>query len=141
MKTAVSIPNGVFEDPQRLARRSGKSRSRLFCEAVGEYAARHSMEEVTGAMDPVCADLGSAPDPFTAGAARRILERTEWRFPRGDVLWADLPARTTGLPRDSVANGSQVTSLDRGLLAEPAGKLSRSKLRALLAGVDVVLGR
>jgi mRNA-degrading endonuclease toxin of MazEF toxin-antitoxin module len=40
-----------------------------------------------------------------------------------------------------VANVSQVTSLDRSLLAEPAGTLSRSKLQVLLAGIDVVLGR
>jgi len=64
-----------------------------------------------------------------------------------NLRWADapgnlfLPARTTGLPRDSVANVSQVTSLDRSLLAEPAGTLSRSKLQVLLAGIDVVLGR
>jgi mRNA interferase MazF len=64
-----------------------------------------------------------------------------------NLRWADapgnlfLPARTTGLPKDSVANVSQVTSLDRSLLMEPAGKLSRSKLHILLAGIDVVLGR
>jgi mRNA interferase MazF len=64
-----------------------------------------------------------------------------------NLRWADapgnlfLPARTTGLPRDSVANVSQVTSLDRGLLTEPAGKLPRSKLQVLLAGIDVVFGR
>jgi mRNA interferase MazF len=64
-----------------------------------------------------------------------------------NLRWADapgnlfLPARTTGLPRDSVANVSQVTSLDRGLLTEPSGKLPRSKLQVLLAGIDVVFGR
>jgi mRNA interferase MazF len=52
-----------------------------------------------------------------------------------------LPARTTGLPKDSVANVSRVTSLDRSLLTEPVGKLSRSKLQILLAGIGVVLGR
>jgi metal-responsive CopG/Arc/MetJ family transcriptional regulator len=78
MKTAISIPDGVFEDAERLARRSGKSRSQLFSDAVREYVARHSAEEVTEAMDRVCADVGSAPDPFTSHAARRILERTEW---------------------------------------------------------------
>jgi mRNA interferase MazF len=46
-----------------------------------------------------------------------------------NLRWADaprnlfLPARTTGLPKDSVANVSQVTSLDRSLLTEPVGKL------------------
>ena len=78
MKTAISIPDGVFEDAERLARRSGKSRSQLFSDAVREYVARHSVDEVTEAMNRVCADVGSAPDPFTSHAARRILEHTEW---------------------------------------------------------------
>ncbi|MGA3073191.1 MAG: type II toxin-antitoxin system PemK/MazF family toxin [Bryobacteraceae bacterium] len=64
-----------------------------------------------------------------------------------NLRWADapgnvsLPARVTGLPKDSVANVSQIVALDRDLLTEPAGKLQRAKLELLLAGIDVVLGR
>jgi metal-responsive CopG/Arc/MetJ family transcriptional regulator len=78
MKTAISIPDRVFEDAERLARRSGKSRSQLFSDAVREYVARHSADQVTEAMDRVSADGGTEPDPFTSRAARRTLERTEW---------------------------------------------------------------
>ncbi|HEY6346361.1 MAG TPA: type II toxin-antitoxin system PemK/MazF family toxin [Bryobacteraceae bacterium] len=56
----------------------------------------------------------------------------------GNVL---LPARLTGLPKDSVANVSQIVSLDRRLLAERAGKLQRAKLQLVLAGIDTLLGR
>ena len=56
----------------------------------------------------------------------------------GTVL---LPARATGLPKDSVANPSQIVSLDRGLLSEPVARLTRSQLDAILAGIDSVLGR
>ena len=56
----------------------------------------------------------------------------------GNVL---LAARTTGLPKDSVANASQVVALDRTLLEERAGKLPRAKIDLLLSGLDVVLGR
>ena len=65
----------------------------------------------------------------------------------GNLRWADAPgnvflaARTTGLPRDSVANASQVIALDRSLLDERAGKLPGAKLELLLSGLDVVLGR
>jgi mRNA interferase MazF len=52
-----------------------------------------------------------------------------------------LTARATGLPKDSVANVSQVLTLDRGQLMERVGRLSRSKLSAILAGIDIVLGR
>ena len=64
-----------------------------------------------------------------------------------NLRWADAPgnvrltARMTGLPRDSVANVSQIVALDRALLEERVGGLSRAKIDLLLAGIDVVLGR
>ena len=78
MKTAVSIPDQVFEQAERLARRTRKSRSNVFSSALREYLARHSPDEVTEAMDRVCEQLGTPPDPFVARAARRTLEQTEW---------------------------------------------------------------
>lgn len=64
-----------------------------------------------------------------------------------NLTWADAPgnvlltARMTGLPKDSVANVSQVITLDRALLEEPVSRISGAKLKGLLAGIDVVLGR
>lgn len=52
-----------------------------------------------------------------------------------------LEASATGLPKDSVANVSQIVSLDRGVLRERVGALSDSKLELVLYGIDVVLGR
>jgi metal-responsive CopG/Arc/MetJ family transcriptional regulator len=78
MKTAVSIPDDVFAGAERLAKRSKKSRSQLFSDAVREYLARHAAEEVTEAMNRICAGLGRPADEFTSTAARRILERSEW---------------------------------------------------------------
>jgi len=78
MKTAVSIPDDVFEGAERLARRSRKSRSQLFSDALREYVARHAPEEVTESMNRVCRELGNGEDPFVSGAARRVLERSEW---------------------------------------------------------------
>jgi metal-responsive CopG/Arc/MetJ family transcriptional regulator len=78
MKTAVSIPDHVFEQADRLARRTGKSRSHVFSSALREYVARHSPDDVTEAMDRVCAQVGAECDPFVARAARRALERSEW---------------------------------------------------------------
>ena len=45
MKTAISIPDDVFERAERLARHTKKSRSQLFSEAVREYVARHAPDE------------------------------------------------------------------------------------------------
>jgi metal-responsive CopG/Arc/MetJ family transcriptional regulator len=78
MKTAISIPDDVFEDAERLARRTKRSRSRLFSDALKEYLARHSPDEITEAMNRACEETGGVPDAFVSAAARRILERTEW---------------------------------------------------------------
>ncbi len=81
MKTAVSIPDEVFQGAEQLARRTKKSRSQLFSDAVREYVARHAPDAVTDAMDEVCAQLGrpnNRSDEFVSSAARRVLERTEW---------------------------------------------------------------
>jgi metal-responsive CopG/Arc/MetJ family transcriptional regulator len=78
MKTAVSIPDELFKGAERLARRTRKSRSQLFSDALREYIARHSSEEVTEAMNRVCATLEEPVDQFVSLAARRILESSEW---------------------------------------------------------------
>ena len=64
-----------------------------------------------------------------------------------NLRWADAPgnvllsARITHLPKDSVANVSQLVALDRTVLTERVARLSRAKLELLLSGIDVVLGR
>lgn len=78
MKTAVSIPDEVFGKVERLARRTKKSRSQLFSDALREYVARHSPEEITEAMDRVVAQVGSPREGFVSHVARRVLERSEW---------------------------------------------------------------
>ena len=78
MKTAVSLPDDLFQAAERHARRTRKSRSRLYAEALAEYLSRHTPDEVTDAMNLVVDELREAPDPFVAAATRRTLERTEW---------------------------------------------------------------
>jgi mRNA interferase MazF len=63
------------------------------------------------------------------------------------MKWADAPgnvpltARATRLPKDSVANVSQIVALDKSLLTERVGKLSAAKVELVLAGIDIILGR
>ena len=64
-----------------------------------------------------------------------------------NLRWADAPGNTslsvkhTGLPKESVANTSQIATLDRALLTDRVGKLPRAKLELILSGIDIVLGR
>jgi predicted transcriptional regulator len=78
MKTAISLPDAVFRDAERLARRLKKSRSNLYTEAVAEYVARHEPEAVTEALNQLAKKLDAGPDDFPSAAARRVLERSEW---------------------------------------------------------------
>ena len=52
-----------------------------------------------------------------------------------------LRARATGLPKDSVANVSQIVTIDRRLLTERTSHISHSLLQTVLSGIDLVLGR
>jgi metal-responsive CopG/Arc/MetJ family transcriptional regulator len=78
MKTAVSIPDEVFEKVERLARRERKSRSEVFSAALREYVARHAPDEITESINEVCDKLDDQTDTFVRTAARRVLEKTEW---------------------------------------------------------------
>lgn len=65
----------------------------------------------------------------------------------GNLKWAQAPGnvrltkRDSGLPRDSVANVSQIVTLDTSRLHEHAGKLGAAKIDLVLSGIDTVLGR
>lgn len=78
MKIAVSIPDDLFARCERLRRREQRSRSNVFSAALTEYIARHAPDEVTEAMNRVCADVDTVPGDFIQTASRRILEQTEW---------------------------------------------------------------
>ena len=78
MKTAVSVPNEVFERGERLAKRLKMSRSELYSRALREYLARHAPDEVTAALDTVCEDLDAVAEEFTREAGRRVLESSDW---------------------------------------------------------------
>ena len=61
-----------------------------------------------------------------------------WEAAPGNTL---VLAKTSGLPKDSVANASQLFAIDRSFLSTRVGKLAPKRLEQILASVDVVLGR
>ncbi|HEY2930989.1 MAG TPA: type II toxin-antitoxin system PemK/MazF family toxin [Acidobacteriota bacterium] len=64
-----------------------------------------------------------------------------------NIRWAEAPGnvllspRSTGLPKESVANVSQIVTLDKSLLTDRTGKLAKQTIALVLSGIDVVLGR
>ena len=67
-----------------------------------------------------------------------LTSNLKWANAPGNVM---LSARATGLPKDSVANVSQIVSLEKALLTEHAGRLSQAKISLVLSGIDIVLGK
>ena len=78
MKTAVSIPDSVFEEAERLAAELRTSRSDLYSRALREYVARHAPDRLTEAMNRVVEEVESDGNEFSRKAARKVLERVEW---------------------------------------------------------------
>ncbi len=93
-----------------------------------------------GYRRPVVVVQGDAFNASALGTAVCVVltSNLKWAQAPGNVL---LAARATGLPKDSVANVSQLVTLDRDALTERAGRLSASHLELVLNGIDVVLGR
>jgi metal-responsive CopG/Arc/MetJ family transcriptional regulator len=78
MKTAVSIPDDIFERAETLAHRAKRSRSDVYARALSEYVARHAPDSVTEAMDKTLDEVNEPADRFLSKVARRTLARSEW---------------------------------------------------------------
>lgn len=80
MKTAISIPDPVFEAAERLARRLGKSRSQLFADALRAYLEQHSDEAITRRINEIVdADPGATRlDPVLDALQLETLRKVEW---------------------------------------------------------------
>ena len=78
MKTAISIPDEVFEAADRTARKLGVSRSELYAKAVREYIERYRAEDVTAKLDEVYSANESALDPHLKSLQIHTLKREHW---------------------------------------------------------------
>ena len=78
MKTAVSIPDDLFESADTLAQQLGLSRSALYATAVAEFVAKHQGQAVSERLDRVYADQPGRLEPAVRRAQARTLRRAEW---------------------------------------------------------------
>lgn len=78
MKTAISLPDDLFESADELAERLGVSRSELYAEAVAEYLAKHRDADVTARLNEVYQDEASGIDPALRSAQARTVGSSEW---------------------------------------------------------------
>ena len=79
MKIAISIPDSLFEEADRLAKSRGWSRSELYANAVTAYVNSERFSGVREKLDAVYGNKeDSAIDPFFADAQDQSLPREKW---------------------------------------------------------------
>ena len=78
MKTAISLPDKLFESTDALARRLGLSRSQLVATALAEFVAKHRGRDVTRRLDAVYAGTSSELDPAIRRLQARAVGRDGW---------------------------------------------------------------
>ncbi len=79
MKVAISIPDDIFSDAERLAAELQCSRSQLYSRAVREYVDGRAADKITEALNAVYVDDDQAEDlEFLRVAAEQLVEHWEW---------------------------------------------------------------
>ncbi|TVP57567.1 MAG: ribbon-helix-helix protein, CopG family [Gemmatimonadales bacterium] len=78
MKTAISLPDDLFESADALAERLGISRSELYATAVAEYLAKHRDEDVTARLNDLYAEEPSGVEAELRSAQARSVDSAEW---------------------------------------------------------------
>ena len=78
MKTAISIPDDVFESADELAEQMGVTRSHLYATAVAEYVAKYRASDVTATLNEVYAEEPSGIGRALRTAQARSVGSSGW---------------------------------------------------------------
>ena len=78
MKTAISIPDPIFQSAEIMAQQLAISRSELFTKAISEYIETHKYQDVTKSLDQVYADASSNLDKEFAEMQFHSIEKEAW---------------------------------------------------------------
>ena len=78
MKTAISIPDPIFQAAEGLAHRLGKSRSQLYSEAVSEYLESHHNKDVTKILNKIYSNKSNSLDEELTTMQMHSIPKEEW---------------------------------------------------------------
>ena len=78
MKTAISLPDPIFEEAEALAQQLGMSRSELYAEALKAYLRRYNREQILAKLNEVYARESSELDPVMAKMQFMSLPYEDW---------------------------------------------------------------
>ena len=78
MKTAISIPDEVFDAAEELSKRLKVSRSKLYSTAISVYVHKHRNKAITDALNKIYAKERSSIDPIVGIMQRTSLPKEKW---------------------------------------------------------------
>lgn len=78
MKTAISLPDSVFEQAEALARQLGVSRSELYTKALQAYLKRYNRDRILSKLNQVYAQESSELDSVMARMQFMSLPHEDW---------------------------------------------------------------
>ena len=78
MKTAISLPDPVFEEAEALAKQLGVSRSELYTKALRAYLSKHNHERILSKLNQVYSDESSEADPILTKMQLLSLPSEDW---------------------------------------------------------------
>ena len=78
MKTAISVPNDVFELSERLAKKLKVSRSKIFAMGVKKLGEEYEEEDIVARINAVCKEVDTSLDPFWKEVQSRTLPKDKW---------------------------------------------------------------
>lgn len=78
MKTAISLPDPLFEQAERLAQRFDLNRSQLYARALQEYLNKYDPDSITAAFNAVYTTESSEIDPILWQLQTLSMPEDEW---------------------------------------------------------------
>ena len=78
MKTAISLPDSIFEEAEALARQLGVSRSELYTKALKAYLRKYNRNQMLNQLNKVYSEESSELDPVLAKLQFMSLPRENW---------------------------------------------------------------
>lgn len=78
MKTAISIPDKIFETAEKLAKRRGQSRSHLYAQALNSYVEKHYTDDVTENLNKIYDQENSSIDAVFQNVQSHSLPVDSW---------------------------------------------------------------
>jgi metal-responsive CopG/Arc/MetJ family transcriptional regulator len=78
VKTAISLPDPIFEEAEALAQHLGVSRSELYTKALRAYLQRYNRARTLSKLNEVYAEESSELDPVMAKMQFMSLPHEDW---------------------------------------------------------------